>query len=154
MMLVNPRGHVFTGRRIDTPGEAWQMPQGGIDAGETPAQAALRELHEEIGVAPDLAQIIAEYPGWLNYDLPGNLLGRIWKGRYRGQSQRWFLLRFLGDDSQINIATAHPEFCEWRWMAPEDLLTRIVPFKYDIYAAVLEAFRPELARLGQGTAPT
>ena len=144
MMLANERGRIFAGQRIDTPGDAWQMPQGGIDAGENPAGAALRELEEEIGVPPEQVTILAEMPEWLSYDLPVDLVPRIWKGRYRGQSQRWFLMRFLGQDAQINIATAHPEFSHWRWMQPDELLTHVVPFKRDVYGTVLRAFQPHL----------
>jgi len=144
MMLANAHGFIFAGRRIDNPGDAWQMPQGGIDAGEDPVQAALRELEEEIGVASDLVRVEAEMPEWLTYDLPHDLIPRLWQGRYRGQKQRWFLMRFLGDDQEINIATEHPEFSEWQWMSPDELLSKIVPFKRDVYAAVIRAFQSRL----------
>src|ERR1700720_856011 len=110
LMLLNPQGFAWVGRRLDTP-DAWQMPQGGIDAGETPEMAALRELKEEIGTAE--AEIIAETTGWLTYDLPPDPPGSLWKGKWRGQAQRWFTLRFTGRDSDIDIATAHPEFSAW-----------------------------------------
>ena len=144
VLLANPEGLVFAGERIDTPG-AWQMPQGGIDEGETPRAAALRELHEETGVPPDLVAVEAETAGWVRYDLPPDLLGKVWKGRYRGQEQKWFLLRFRGADAAIDIATKHPEFSRWRWLAPADLLSLIVPFKRAVYAEVLEEFAPRLA---------
>ncbi|MBA84705.1 RNA pyrophosphohydrolase [Thalassobius sp. S69A] len=144
VMLMNADGHVFVGQRIDNPGPAWQMPQGGIDKGESPQDAALRELQEETGVPATLVQITAETEGWLPYDLPHDLVPRIWKGRYRGQEQKWFLLRFSGTDSDVNIQTAHPEFCEWRWMAPSDLVDNIVPFKREVYSRVLDAFHPHL----------
>ncbi len=144
VMLVNPAGHVFVGQRIDNPGPALQMPQGGIDKGETPQQAALRELWEETGVTEDLVRIEAETEDWLTYDLPHDLVPRIWKGRFRGQRQKWVLMRFQGEDAQINIATDHPEFSEWHWLPPEQLVDRIVPFKREVYAAVLAQFRDRL----------
>lgn len=143
VMLANGAGRVFVGERLDMPG-AWQMPQGGIDDGESPADAALRELEEETGVPAALVAVEAETPDWLHYDLPPELLGKVWKGRYRGQAQKWFLLRFHGLDSDIRIETAHPEFGRWRWSRPEDLLPAIVPFKRAVYAQVLEAFEGRL----------
>jgi len=145
VMLVNDRGLVFVGQRLDTTLEAWQMPQGGIDPGESPLDAATRELGEEAGVMPDKVKLVAEAPDWLRYDLPADLIGRAWRGRYRGQEQRWFLFGFLGDDADVDIRTRHPEFRAWRWMAPDDLPNAVVPFKRDLYVAVLEAFRPHLS---------
>jgi putative (di)nucleoside polyphosphate hydrolase len=144
VLLANRDGLVFAGERLDTPG-AWQMPQGGIDTGETPHDAALRELREETGVRPDLVTVEAETAGWVRYDLPPDLLGKVWKGRYRGQEQKWFLLRFHGTDAEIDIAATHPEFSRWRWLAADDLLARIVPFKRRVYAEVLAEFAPRLA---------
>lgn len=144
VMLVNRVGHVFVGQRIDTDAPAWQMPQGGIDEGESVTEAALRELWEETGVTADKVRIEAETPGWLPYDLPHEIVPRIWKGRYKGQEQKWVLMRFLGQDCDVNIATEHPEFSEWRWLPPEDLLAHIVPFKRAVYAQVLDAFRARL----------
>ncbi|MCQ0093911.1 RNA pyrophosphohydrolase [Roseovarius sp. M141] len=144
VMLVNRDGHVFVGQRIDTKEPAWQMPQGGIDPGEDARAAAVRELAEETGVTPDLVRIEAETAGWVRYDLPHDLVARMWKGRYRGQEQKWFLARFRGDDSQINILTAHPEFSHWCWLSPADLPRHIVPFKRAVYTAVLEEFAPHL----------
>ena len=138
LMLFNQLGLVFVARRLDTPGDSWQMPQGGIDDGETPQVAALRELTEEIGT--DRAEIIAESRQWLSYDLPPALLGKAWKGKYRGQSQKWFALRFTGNDADINIHTAHPEFSEWRWARFDQLLELIVPFKRELYQAVVAEF--------------
>lgn len=138
LMLFNADGRVFVGNRIDVPGDHWQMPQGGIDPGETPEQAAWRELQEEVGT--DKAEIIAESTTWYPYDLPPGLSRRIWKGKYRGQTQRWFALRFLGTDADINLTRHKPEFGEWRWIALETLPTLIVPFKRPIYERVLEEF--------------
>ena len=128
IMLVNRSGQVFVGQRIDTTLEAWQMPQGGIDPGEDARTAALRELGEEVGVGPELVEIVAEAPDELTYDLPPELVGKVWKGRYRGQTQRWFLLRFLGDDADIRIETVHPEFRAWRWVDADALPALAVPF--------------------------
>lgn len=141
VMLANPAGEVFVGQRIDNDAPAWQMPQGGIDAGEGVRDAALRELWEETGVTPDKVRIEAETAGWLRYDLPHDLVPRIWKGRYRGQEQKWVLMRFLGQDADVNIATDHPEFSRWRWLPPGDLPAHIVPFKRAVYDAVLAEFR-------------
>jgi putative (di)nucleoside polyphosphate hydrolase len=141
--LTDGRGRLFAGERRDAPG-AWQMPQGGIDAGETPIAAALRELAEETGIAPDRVEIVAETPEWIAYDLPPELVGRVWGGRWRGQRQKWVLLRFLGRDGEIDIATPHPEFSAWRWLTPEEMLAAIVPFKRAVYAEVLGRFAPLL----------
>lgn len=140
VMLVNRDGRVFVGQRIDNPTDAWQMPQGGVDPGEDPRKAALRELWEETGVSADLVTIEAETKEGIAYDLPHELVPRIWKGRYRGQEQKWFLMRFQGKDSDVNIATDHAEFSAWRWLPPEQLVEAIVPFKRAVYAQVLEEF--------------
>ncbi|MET4129058.1 RNA pyrophosphohydrolase [Roseovarius sp. MBR-6] len=144
VMLANPAGHVFVGQRLDNDTPAWQMPQGGIDKGESVTEAALRELWEETGVTSDKVRIEAETPDWLTYDLPHEIVPRIWKGRYRGQEQKWVLMRFLGQDGDVNIASDHPEFSEWRWLPPEDLVAHIVPFKRAVYARVLDAFQGRL----------
>lgn len=142
VMLMNSAGLVFVGQRLDNPGPAWQMPQGGLDEGETPREAGLRELEEETGVRPELVDIVAETEDWLSYDLPHDVVPRIWKGRYRGQEQKWLLMRFLGTDDQVQIETEHPEFSRWRWMDPAELVDNIVPFKRDVYTRVLSAFEP------------
>ncbi|MFD0910710.1 RNA pyrophosphohydrolase [Ruegeria arenilitoris] len=141
LMLMNDQGQIFVGQRNDRFEDAWQMPQGGVDEGETPRAAALRELQEEIGVTPDLVEIVAETDDWLPYDLPHDIVPKIWKGRFRGQEQKWFLLRFLGEDDQINIQTDHPEFTRWKWQDPDRLIAEIVPFKREVYERVMEAFR-------------
>ena len=143
VVLAHQDGRIFTGERIDTPG-AWQMPQGGIDDGEAPRDAALRELEEETGLTPDLVTVEAEHPDWVLYDLPPNLVGKIWKGRYRGQAQKWFLMRLTGPESAIDIARHDHEFARWRWSQADDVLRDIVPFKRDVYVQVIEAFRSKL----------
>jgi len=144
VMLVNAAGHAFVGQRIDNQIAAWQMPQGGVDKGEAPADAALRELWEETGVTSDLVTIEAETKDWLPYDLPHDLVPHIWKGRYKGQEQKWFLLRFHGEDKDVNIATKHPEFSQWRWLPTDELVANIVPFKRDVYTSVLNEFGAHL----------
>ena len=139
LMLLNSRGQVFVGKRIDQTVEGWQMPQGGIDAGEEPRTAALRELKEETGT--DKAEIIGEMADWLTYNLPPHLVGIAFHGKYRGQRQKWFALRFLGEDHDIDLYTHEPEFAEWKWVEMEALPRLIVPFKRDTYAAVIAAFR-------------
>jgi putative (di)nucleoside polyphosphate hydrolase len=147
VMVANGDGHVFVGQRLDNVVEAWQMPQGGIDEGEDAEIAALRELEEETGIAANLVTIIARSAAPLDYDLPAELVTRLWRGRYRGQRQHWFLLRFDGHDDDVNIATAHPEFRAWQWLHPNQLVDVIVPFKRDLYAAVLAEFSPHLRAL-------
>lgn len=143
IVLRNPDGLVFAGQRADSPVPAWQMPQGGIDAGERPEEAALRELGEETGLSPGSVRVVAETSGWLRYDLPHDVVPRIWKGRYRGQEQRWFLMDFLGDDAEIALDRHQAEFTRWTWIAPTDLVARIVPFKQETYRAVFAEFAPE-----------
>jgi len=135
---MNAEGKIFVAERLDTPG-AWQMPQGGIDKGEDPEDAAFRELIEEIGT--NEADLLGRTDDWLRYDLPDDLVGKVWKGRYRGQKQIWFALRFTGQDSDINIATKHPEFGRWQWVALDEIVDLIVPFKRDIYIEIVNQFR-------------
>lgn len=138
IMLLNAQRLVFVAKRIDTISDAWQMPQGGIDDGEQPHAAALRELKEETGT--DKATIIAESGRWLDYDLPDHLVPLIWGGRYRGQRQKWFAMRFDGADTDIDIVTPHPEFSEWKWVPMHTLPMLIVPFKRPLYEAVINEF--------------
>lgn len=145
VVLIDARGMIFAGQRRDSDSAAWQMPQGGIDDGEKPRSAALRELWEETGVTADKVEFIAKTQDWLTYDLPPELLGHVWGGKYRGQKQKWFLFRFTGTDADVNIETAHPEFSEWCWIGAAEMLAAIVPFKHDVYAQVIAAFRPHLA---------
>ncbi len=147
IMLLNGAGRVFVAERTDTPG-AWQMPQGGIDTGEEPAAAARRELAEETGV--DRVTILAESRGWLSYDLPADLRGRVWQGRYIGQAQKWFAMRFDGTDADIRLDGAHAEFGAWQWIVPERLPALIVKFKRPLYEAVLAEFATEIAALARG----
>jgi putative (di)nucleoside polyphosphate hydrolase len=147
VMLLNAGGLAFAGQRIDTTMEAWQMPQGGIDPGEDAEQAALRELGEEIGVGPEHVELIAQAPGEFFYDLPDDLIGKVWKGKWRGQRQKWFLYRFLGEDTDINLATPHPEFVSWRWVDPYEFPALIVPFKRQLYEDVIAAFSGHLVRV-------
>lgn len=142
VMLVNDEGRVFVGQRMDNSSDAWQMPQGGIDKGEDAETAALRELSEETGVSPELVTIIAHSREEHFYDLPDELKGRMWGGKYRGQRQIWFLMRFHGTDADINIETDHQEFSQWRWSDLEQLEAMIVPFKRELYRAVIKEFSP------------
>lgn len=145
VVLINSQGLIFAGQRLDNPVPAWQMPQGGIDDGEKPRVAALRELWEETGVSADLVEFIAKTEDWVTYDLPPELLGKVWGGKYRGQRQKWFLFRFLGQDRQVNIASDHPEFSKWRWIGADDMVASIVPFKRKVYEEVVASFRAYLA---------
>ena len=145
VMLLNREGRVWVGQRLDSTLEAWQMPQGGLDEGEDPVDGALRELEEETGIVPDLIEIIARCPVELTYDLPEDLVGKLWKGRWRGQRQTWLLARFLGTDADVNLETPEPEFRAWKWADPAELPAMIVPFKKKLYEDVLEAFADWLA---------
>jgi len=147
IMLLNALGEVFVAQRIDMPSDAWQMPQGGIDAGETPLQAAWREMGEEIGTRH--AELLAESRGWHRYDLPAELVPLVWQGRFRGQEQKWFAFRFAGTDAEIDIATGHAEFSAWRWSPVATLPDLIVPFKRQLYADLVAEFG-HLARTSTG----
>lgn len=140
IMLLSDANEVFVGQRLDTRSEAWQMPQGGIDENETPRQAAMRELYEETGT--NNAEILAETKEWYAYDLPEYLVPKLWDGSYRGQKQKWFLIRFLGEDKEFNIHVKNAEFKSWRWARIEELEEIIVPFKKPLYDAVIQEFLP------------
>jgi len=144
VMLLNADKQVWVGRRIDNTDEAWQMPQGGIDEGEEPWATALRELEEETGIPPHLVERIAAHPERLRYDLPDELRPRLWGGKWKGQEQDWFLCRFLGRRSDVNIATDDPEFCDWKWIEARHLPDIIVPFKRDLYRCLIEHWAPHL----------
>lgn len=136
IMLINATGRIFVGNRNDVDGDHWQMPQGGIDDGETPEQAAWRELAEEVGT--DKAILLGESREWLRYDLPGELSRRVWHGRYRGQTQRWFAFRFTGDDLDIDLEAHHAEFEAWRWAELAELVELTIGFKRDVYRRVVD----------------
>lgn len=146
VMLVNHEGRIFVGQRFDAVVEAWQLPQGGIDEGEEPLTAAIRELGEETGVQPDHVELLAETAGWLSYDLPEQLRRIVWKGRYAGQRQKWYLFRFLGSDADVNIDTDHPEFRDWRWADIDELEALAVDFKRTLYRDLVAEFAPHLRR--------
>src|SRR3546814_94829 len=137
-MLLNKENNVFVAKRIVPPTKAWQMPQGGINEGEAPEEAAFRELKEEIGT--NNATTLAESQSWHSYDFPPYLIGKLWGGNYRGQRQKWFLMRFLGEDTEINVATEQPEFCDWRWISIQELPTLAISFKRQTYQALIEEF--------------
>tara|TARA_B100000989_G_scaffold2329_1_gene1529 strand:- start:1774 stop:2250 length:477 start_codon:yes stop_codon:yes gene_type:complete len=140
IMLINDDGHVFVGQRLDNNQNAWQMPQGGIDGDEDPQSAAYRELLEETGIEQENVKFLATSSKWLLYDLPEDLIPKLWNGKYRGQKQKWFLFKFLGTNKDINISTEHPEFANWKWIPKENLLEEIVPFKKSVYESVLREF--------------
>ncbi len=134
---------IFTGRRLDNT-SAWQMPQGGMDENEVPLETAYREMFEETGISKDKVSLVGITKKWYRYDLPSEIQSRFWGGKYRGQSQKWFLFKFIGEDTDINISTKMPEFCEWRWSSIDDLIEKIVPFKMELYKKVLEEFKHQL----------
>jgi putative (di)nucleoside polyphosphate hydrolase len=140
VLLLNREGKALVGQRLDSTLEAWQLPQGGLDQGETPEQGAFRELEEETGIPSRLVEIVTRCPVELYYDLPDDLIGKMWKGKWRGQRQTWFLARFLGEYSDVNIETDEPEFRAWKWAEPAELPAMIVPFKKQLYEQLLEAF--------------
>lgn len=146
IMLLNSENKVFVAQRLDNALDAWQMPQGGLDPGEDPEAGALRELEEETGIRAELVEIVAKAPAELLYDLPLELQGKIWGGKYRGQAQHWFLARFLGRDEDIDLETAHPEFRAWKWAESRELVDLIVPFKRKLYAEVVTAFAEHLPK--------
>ena len=139
IMLINSVNQIFVGQRFDNHGDAWQMPQGGIDAGETPIEAGFREMYEEIGT--NKAELLCEHPDWLSYNIPEGLANQLWDGKYRGQTQKWLAFRYRGDDADINIATEQPEFCEWRWSSVDSLHQLAVPFKRPVYSKIIADFK-------------
>ena len=136
IVVLNEENKVFVAKRIDNPKDFWQMPQGGVDSGEDFLKAAYRELEEETSIKS--VKLIRELDGMITYELPERLLGIIWKGKYRGQEQKWFLMRFLGQDSEINIKTKNPEFCEWKWIDLENITDLVVDFKLHVYKDIKE----------------
>jgi len=144
LMVVNTRKNFFTAQRLDFTSTAWQMPQGGIDGGEEALHAAYRELSEETSITENDVELLAVSRGWFSYDLPKELVSKLWNGLYRGQKQKWFLMRFIGNDDDINLNTEIPEFSCWRWSTRQQLIESIVPFKKDLYRAVLKEFQPLL----------
>jgi putative (di)nucleoside polyphosphate hydrolase len=140
IMLINKNKHIFVGQRLDFRSDAWQMPQGGVDRGEALKQAALRELQEETSIGEKSVEVIQESKNWIKYDLPKELVPLLWNGRFVGQTQKWFLMRFNGRDRDININTQKPEFCRWKWCKKNELVDSIVPFKKRTYEIILEEF--------------
>ena len=136
IVLLNSENKVFVGKRIDNPGVFWQMPQGGVDNNEKFSDAALRELNEETSIKS--VEIIKEIENWYTYELPGYLLGKIWKGKYKGQKQKWFIMKFIGKEKEINLNTKRPEFLEWKWVEPKNLTKVVVNFKLRIYKEILK----------------
>ena len=140
LMVINQKRQIFTGQRLDYPSEAWQMPQGGIEAGEDPLTAAYRELYEETSISQRDVELLAVSEDWLSYDLPNELIPRLWNGAYRGQTQKWFLMRYIGEEVNINLRTESPEFSSWRWSTKDQLIQSIVPFKMKLYENLIKEF--------------
>lgn len=151
VIVMNPQGQVIVGQRIDFHSDAWQLPQGGIDPGENPLDAAFRELGEEVGLEKADVRVIAESDEWLTYDLPDKLANKLWGGRYRGQMQKWYLMLFEGSDEKINIETEIPEFSNWQWVDFSQTIDLIVPFKQELYAMLIKEFLPKIEEFKQLT---
>lgn len=139
MLIINHEKKIFIGQRFDKDESAWQMPQGGIDNNETPEETCIRELAEETGIVSNY-KILDKTKNWYSYDLPNNLQKKLWRGKYKGQVQQWFILNFFGDDAEINIKTKHPEFKNWKWAYKEELMKLIVPFKKELYEKTFTEF--------------
>ena len=144
MMIINQKKEIFVGKRIDHPSNFWQMPQGGIDAQEIPSIAALREMDEEVGIKKNKVDLLTESKDWYYYSIPSDLAKTLWKGKYKGQRQKWFLYKFKGTEKDINIHTEHPEFSDYKWVAKDFLVPNIVPFKKKIYEKLLLEFKDYL----------
>ena len=144
MMIINQKKEIFVGKRIDHPSNFWQMPQGGIDAQEVPSIAALREMEEEVGIKKNKVDLLTESKDWYYYSIPSDLAKTLWKGKYKGQRQKWFLYKFKGTDKDINIHTEHPEFSDYKWVTKDFLVPNIVPFKKKIYEKLLLEFKDYL----------
>jgi len=139
IVLLNIKNNIFVGKRLDNPGNYWQMPQGGVDNNENFFEAAKRELEEETSIKS--IRLIKELDSWLQYELPKNLLGKIWEGKFRGQKQKWFIMKFMGNESEINIKTITPEFSEWKWIKPINLTDFVVDFKFNVYNKIKEELK-------------
>ena len=144
MMIINQKKEIFVGKRIDHPSNFWQMPQGGIDAQEIPSIAALREMDEEVGIKKNKVDLLTESKDWYYYSIPSDLAKTLWKGKYKGQRQKWFLYKFKGTEKDINIHTKHPEFSDYKWVTKDFLVPNIVPFKKKIYEKLLLEFKDYL----------
>ena len=144
MMIINQKKEIFVGKRIDHPSNFWQMPQGGIDAQEVPSIAALREMEEEVGIKKNNVDLLTESKDWYYYSIPSDLAKTLWKGKYKGQRQKWFLYKFKGTEKDINIHTEHPEFSDYKWVTKDFLVPNIVPFKKKIYEKLLLEFKDYL----------
>ena len=143
-IVLIKKGKIFAGQRLDYKSSAWQMPQGGIEDNESPKDAAFRELKEETGIKKKHIKIILESKNWVRYDLPVELISKLWNGKFRGQKQKWFAMEFFGTDSDININTVSPEFSQWKWMTADQLIKSIVPFKKNVYKKILSKFSAKL----------
>ena len=144
MMIINQKKEIFVGKRIDHPSNFWQMPQGGIDVQEIPSIAALREMEEEVGIKKNKVDLLTESKDWYYYSIPSDLAKTLWKGKYKGQRQKWFLYKFKGTEKDININTEHPEFSDYKWVTKDFLVPNIVPFKKKIYEKLLLEFKDYL----------
>jgi putative (di)nucleoside polyphosphate hydrolase len=141
IMIINNQKEIFVGKRIDNNSDAWQMPQGGIDAGENEDEAMFRELKEETGILLDNIKILQKSKSYHYYNLPYNLQKKFWKGKYLGQKQKWYIVQFIGDENLINIKTEHPEFSDWRWISKEKIISTIVDFKQNLYQSIIDEFK-------------